>query len=103
MLQTSVMHQALATDEEYWRDDNIETCFTDCIRELVLGIRERTITDLFFKKVQTRCLIVNFLKSYFQCNMMDRFKKHQQVLESAANFLEKNVNSGSLTGFFPNK
>ena len=45
------MHRAMETDPVYWCKENIETCFIDCIKNLINGLRNASITDLFFLKV----------------------------------------------------
>ena len=45
------MNLALETDQEYWREENIETCFVDSIKNLVQGLKANAIIDIFFKKV----------------------------------------------------
>ena len=50
-LQTAVMHLVLETDLSYWRENNLETCFSDSLKSLAEKLRNGSIVDIFFPKV----------------------------------------------------
>ena len=51
VLQTAVMHLVLETDLSYWRENNLETCFSDSLKSLAEKLRNGSIVDIFFPKV----------------------------------------------------
>ena len=59
--QTVVMHRVLETDLAYWRDDNIDTCFSESVRSLAEKLRSGSVVDIFFPQVN--CFF--FSKPYF--------------------------------------
>ena len=73
LLKTSVMHHVLETKSQYWNNANLEKCFVDTLRRLLLGLQESSITDVFFPSV----------------NLLDRIKA--QVKGEISTWLERSV------------
>ena len=46
--QTSVMQEVLATNDSYWNNANLETCFINSLGNLLEGLKKDTIWDVFF-------------------------------------------------------
>ena len=100
------MNLALETDQEYWREENIETCFVDSIKNLVQGLKANAIIDIFFKKVDVEYKKNIYMLFSVQYNMLSRLSKNEpEVINSSANFfdklLEKYKDNNTLSGFFP--
>merc|ERR1711892_606962 len=74
LLKTSVMHQVLLKPKTYWNNENLVTCFMDSLRNLLEGLRRKSITDVFFPHV----------------NLLDRIKK-QQVIQDNIGQLDRIV------------
>ena len=49
--QTVVMHRVLETNLAYWREDNIDTCFSDSVKSLAEKLRNGCVDDIFFPQV----------------------------------------------------
>ena len=98
------MHRAMETDPVYWRKENIETCFIDCIKNLTLGLKNASITDIFFPKVIVQHAGPFVIMFYFQFNFLDRLEEDPLIMENSANFLEKIIktyeDTKSLADFF---
>ena len=45
------MHRVLETDMAYWREDNIDACFSDSIKSLAEKLRSGSVVDIFFPQV----------------------------------------------------
>ena len=73
LLKTSVMHHVLETKSQYWNNANLEKCFVDTLRRLLLGLQESSITNVFFPSV----------------NLLDRIKA--QVKGEISTWLERSV------------
>ena len=56
------MHRVLETDLAYWREDNIDTCFSDSVRSLAEKLRIGSVVDIFFPQVN--CF------SFFKTNLI---------------------------------
>ena len=52
LFQTSVMHLALRSSEDYWNNSNLVTCFVDSLRNLLDGLKKDQIQDVFFPEVK---------------------------------------------------
>ena len=52
--KTTVMHQVMENKriEDYWRNDNLPTCFVDAVQRLLDGLKRGNITDIFFPEVK---------------------------------------------------
>ena len=50
--QTVVMHRVLERNMDYWREDNIDTCFSDAVRSLAEKLRSGSVVDIFFPQVE---------------------------------------------------
>jgi len=88
LLKTSVMHHVLRQDPEYWNNNNLQTCFVDCIRNLWIGLQKRIIKDIFFPEF----------------NMLDRIAD-DQVLGNCCTWLDglikKHNRTDQISVFFP--
>ena len=58
ILQTSVMHLVLATDESFWEPANLESCFLESLENLLRGFQEDFISDVFFPKVAVKVISI---------------------------------------------
>ena len=81
LLKTSVMHHVLRTPVSYWNNANLEKCFIDSLRNLLEGLREDNISDIFFTEV----------------NLLDRIKT-KQVKKDCTIWLEKILRKYDRTG-----
>ena len=86
------MHHVLETPSEYWNNANLEKCFVDPLRRLLLGLQKNSITDVFFPSVTS-----TDLSSSFQVNMLDRIKV-PQVKRQIGAWLEGVINKYDRTG-----
>ena len=75
------MHYVLKTPTSYWNNANLEKCFIDSLRNLLEGLREDDIPDIFFPEV----------------NLLDRIKTNQ-VKKDCINWLEKILRKYDRTG-----
>ena len=46
------MHQVLRKPKSYWNNENLVTCFMDSLRNLLDGLKRKSITDVFFTNVR---------------------------------------------------
>ena len=75
------MHHVLKTPTGYWNNANLEKCLTDCLRNLLEGLKEDSITDIFFPEV----------------NLLDRIKSGQ-VKKDCTSWLDKLLRKYDRTG-----
>ena len=75
------MHHVLKTPKDYWNNANLEKCFVDSTRNLLEGLREDSITDIFFPTV----------------NLLDRIK-NPQVKKDCIAWLDKLLRKYDRTG-----
>ena len=45
------MHRVLETNLAYWREENIDTCFSDSVKSLAQKLRIGAVVDIFFPQV----------------------------------------------------
>jgi len=89
LLKTSVMHQVMENKMigDYWRNDNLPTCFVDAVQRLLDGLKRGNISDIFFPEV----------------NLLQRIK-NPEVLKSIIGFLERKLRAfkqyGDILVFF---
>ena len=58
IIKVVVMKEILRRPENYWNNKNLEICFIDCLEALKDGLKEKSITDIFYPKVRKN--YVNF-------------------------------------------
>ena len=75
------MHHVMKTPQDYWNNANLEKCVVDCLRNLLEGLRQDSITDVFFPDV----------------NLLDRIKK-PQVKKECITWLDKLLRNYDRTG-----
>ena len=46
------MRHVIRQDRDYWKIDNLNICFVDCIRNLWIGLQKGVIADVFFPDVK---------------------------------------------------
>ena len=46
------MHHVIRQERDYWKIDNLNICFVDCIRNLWIGLQKGVIADVFFPDVK---------------------------------------------------
>ena len=93
------MHLVLATDDSFWNNARLETCFIRALDNLLSGLKNKAIPDVFFPEVGHVIPYLNriFLDffyfklfggaSYFQVNLLDRIKS-DQVLKDNIGYLD---------------
>ena len=75
------MHQVNKTPKEFWNNSNLEKCFVDSLRSLLVGLRRDSITDKFFPEV----------------NLLDRIK-NPQVKKNCIEWLDRLLRKYDRTG-----
>ena len=60
LIKVVVMKKILSTPENYWNNKYLDRCFIDCLTSLKDGLKERSIPDIFYPKV----------------NFIDNFRAH---------------------------
>ena len=83
------MHLVLTTDDSFWNNARLETCFIRALDNLLAGLKNKAIPDVFFPEVGH---VIPYLKrfsleifrfklfgraSYSQVNLLDRIKSDQ--------------------------
>ena len=81
------MHRVLETDLAYWREENIDTCFSDSVKSLAEKLRSGCVDDIFFPQVFTLFSPINSISLCVQFNMLDLIEE-KTVPDNCANFLD---------------
>ena len=51
------MHLVMETDESFWNNKRLQTCFILALDNLREGLRNNSIPDIFFPEVSFECLL----------------------------------------------
>ena len=51
VIKVVVMKKILSEPENYWNNKNLDVCFIECLKALKDGLKEKSITDIFYPKV----------------------------------------------------
>jgi len=86
LIKVVVMKKILSTPENYWNNKNLDRCFIDCLTSLKDGLKERSIPDIFYPKL----------------NLVDRMDDRilNNNVKWLENLLEKFHKSGDITAMF---
>ena len=105
MIKVVVMKEILRRPENYWNNRNLDNCFIDCLHALKDGLAQKSISAIFYPKVdkKIKSSIANHFN--FQLNLVDRLD--DQVLENNVrwleNLLKKFKDTGDISTIFNNK
>merc|ERR1711892_336170 len=88
LLKTVVMHHVIRQDPKYWSNGNLQMCFVDCIRNLMMGLHRKSITDVFFPEF----------------DMLDRIREGQVLVQACTwldGLIKKHNIKDTISVFFP--
>ena len=51
LIKVVVMKRILIKPEQYWNNKNLDHCFIDCLSSLKDGLKQKSITDIFYPQV----------------------------------------------------
>ena len=86
------MHRVMEQPRDYWRNENLPNCFIDSLENLLIGLKSRKITDIFFPEVLIKTNFIVHLQShiFFQVNLLHRIK-NPQVIDDVVGYIERKL------------